>query len=128
MKRVIISAPAGIALDMLTDEQRAGINAVFGQFVLPMPGTVESDGQIVIDATTNDNFDTRAIVDLELPFGVLGCWQWDGATLTELQPLSETFIDYLPLTHEYDAEGNVTATHPPVLHMPHNFAGWQDVI
>ena len=124
MKRAIIKAPEGISLDKLTKEQQAAIIFVFAQFVLPMPGTIVFDNNIIIDSITGDNFDPEVMPGLDLPFELMGMWQWDGVSqdivdeetktithaLIELVPLNSEFINFLPEESE--------------LQLPHGFAGW----
>ena len=129
MKRLILTAPTGLTLDQLTPEQQSAIQSVFGQFTLPMPGTIEYNSTAILDAVTADNFNPDVLVPLGLPFTVLGMWQWDGSSdvLVELQPLSPEFINYLPDAHTYDDEGNVVSTTAPTLHIPHGWCGWPAV-
>ena len=158
MKRLILTSPTGLTLDKLTTEQQAAIQSVFTQCVLPMPGTksfgsstytitrpdpesttevplpdvIETfTGTSAIDAVTNDNFDPAVIVPLELPFTLLGLWQWTGNTqdeLATLEPLSPEFLNYLPDINTYDEEGIITSTTSPTLTIPHNWSGWADVV
>lgn len=153
MKRLILTSPTGLTLDQLTPEQQAAIQSVFAQYILPMPGTIsygtetytittpdpESTtdaplpdiiavytGTSIIDATTTDNFTVEAIVALQIPFTVMGAWEWEGnsdSPLVELQALDPSFINYLPDTT--DEEGNPV---PPILHIPNNWAAWGEVI
>lgn len=129
MKRVLLTAPATITWDALSPEQQAAINSVFGQFTLPMPGTQPYTGNVVIDAVTGDNFDPAEIALYELPFVVIGLWQWSGSgsTLTEITPLDAGFIHYLPPTHTYDEQGDVVSETPAVLHEPHRWSGWPEL-
>ena len=126
MKRIIIKTPATTTLESLTPEQQAAIRSVFTQFVLPMPGTKTNSGHILIDAVVGDNFNPDNI----LPFTIMGMWQWDGGdTLTELQPLDVSFIDFLPDTHTYAPDTfAILTTTPPVLHEPHRWGGWPEVV
>jgi hypothetical protein len=112
LKRAILKIPEGLEISQLTQEQQAAIAGVFAQFVMPMPGTIPDDGYIVIDSITGDNYDPETMPGLELPFELLGLWQWDGVSdeLVELMPLDAGFTNYLP-------EGS-----DPQL--PHGFAGW----
>ena len=130
MKRLILTCPTGLTLDLLTQEQQAAIQSVFAQFTLPMSGTIEYNGLVILDAITNDNFNPDVLVPLGLPFTILGMWQWDGTSdvLTELQPLLGGFINYLPSVIEYDIEGNVVSRSIPLLHIPHGWCGWPEVI
>ena len=153
MKRLILTSPTGLTFDQLTPEQQAGIDSVFAQYIMPMPGTISYGtdtytiiipdpasteevplpdiievftGLSILDATTTDNFTVEAIIALELPFTVMGMWEWLGNAndaLIELQALDPSFINYLPDTT--DEDGNPV---PPVLHIPNNWAGWPEVI
>ena len=112
MKRAILKIPEGLELSQLTQEQQAAIASVFAQFVMPMPGTIPFDGHIIIDSITGDNFDPETMPGLELPFELMGFWQWDWTSenLIEFVPLNLEFINFLP-------EGSE-------LKLPHSFAGW----
>jgi len=112
MKRAILKIPEGLELSQLTKEQQAAIASVFAEFVMPMPGTIPFDGHIVIDAITGDNYDTETMPGLNLPFELLGLWQWDWTreNLIEWVPLNLEFSNFLP-------EGAELA-------IPHGFAGW----
>ena len=153
MKRLILTSPTGLTFDQLTAEQQAGISSVFAQYIMPMPGTISYGtdtyttttpdpdsttdaplpditevytGLSILDATTTDNFTVEAITALQLPFTVMGMWEWSGNAndpLIELQPLDPSFINYLPDTT--DEDGNPV---PPVLHIPNNWAGWPEVV
>lgn len=109
MKRVILSAPAELEWANLTENQQAAITSVFGEYVMPMPGTVEHNGLKIIDAVTTDSFDPANIPILGLPFEMLGLWQWDGGNLTVLEALDEAFYDYIE-----------TGTRV----IPHSWSGW----
>ncbi len=130
MKRLILTCPTGLTLDQLTQEQQAAIQSVFAQFTLPMSGTKEFNGNVILDAITNDNFDPAVLVPLGLPFTILGMWQWSGRgdVLTELQALAPEFINYLPDVSTYDDVGNVLTTTAPTLHIPQCWCGWPEVV
>lgn len=109
MKRVILSVPSDLDWDDLTEEQQAAISGVFGQYVMPIPGTIEYAEQKIIDAVTIDSFDPANIPVLGLPFEVLGLWQWDGNNMTTLEALHEEFFNFV--------SSNTNA-------IPHAWAGW----
>lgn len=109
MKRVILSAPATLDWGDLTEDQQTAITGVFGEYVMPMPGTIEYSGRKIIDAVTIDSFDPANIPILGLPFETLGLWQWDGDALTILEALHETFYDYV--------ETGIRV-------IPHSWSGW----
>lgn len=114
--RLLILVPQGLTFDMLTVEQQAAINGVFGQYVLPMPSTKPLSGQVVLDALAADNFDASTIPQLGLPFEVLAQWKDDGSVVI---PLNETvFLNYLSEPEEGEK----------ILHEPHTWAGWPKVI
>lgn len=144
MKRLILTSPTGLTLDQLTPEQQSAIQSVFAQYILPMPGTISYGtdsytittadpdstteaplpdiievftGLSILDAVTSDNFNPESIITLQLPFTVMGMWQWEGnadSPLVELQALDPSFINYLPIGS--------------ILHIPNNWAGWPEVI
>src|SRR5690606_12072114 len=116
--------------DTLTNEQVAALQSVNAQFVLPMPGTITANGYHLVDGVAGDNFLPEVMPDLGMNWQVVGLWQWDGKAkeVTTLVPLDgDTLLAHLPPTPEYDDEGNVTRTLPPVLHLPHAIAGWPPV-
>lgn len=79
-----------------------------------MPGTIEHEGHLILD-----------LIDTDLPAQIIGQWQWDGkGPLIEIVPLDAALLDHLPPTHEYDVDGEIIATHPPVLHLPSEWSGW----
>ena len=124
MKRVIVAAPETIALDQLTVDQQLGLEAVMAQFVMPMPGMIPHGGQQIIDCVMKDNFDPQAIADLDLPFTIMGYWEVNGAQVIEHVPLDPGFINSLPDRVTYDEDGNEVSRLPPVLTLPHAWAGW----
>ena len=125
MKRIIVTAPASITLDQLTVDQQLGLEAVMAQFVMPMPGTKSHEGQQIIDCAMKDNFDPQAIADLGLPFTIMGYWTWDGSGAVQtVTPLDPGFINFLPDRVTLDEEGNEVSRLPPVLTLPHAWAGW----
>jgi len=110
--RVLMLVPEGLTFEALTPEQQAAISSVFGQYVLPMYGTVPAAGKVVCDAVAGDNFDPGAIGSLGLPFELIGMWKDDG---TIALPLNEAeFMARLP-----EPEEGVK-----VLHEPHRWSGW----
>lgn len=129
MKRVILSIPEGTTLESLTVEQQVAIRSVFGQFSLPMPGTIPFNLRVLCDAVTADNFDPSVMPGLGIDWPVVGLWQWDGANApVELQALdSGTLLAHLPDVVTYNEAGEIVSTLPPTLHVPHIWAGWPAV-
>ncbi len=125
MKRAIYRVPAGI-LSMLTPEQLDALQSVLAQYAFPMPGTIEHDGFALVDGVTQDNFDPAVMPALGMDWECLGLWQWPGSgPLRELVPLAaDAMLLHLPDVVTYDQDGEVVDTAPPVLHVPHNWAGW----
>lgn len=120
--RVLMLVPEGLTFEALTPEQQAAISSVFGQYVLPMYGTVPASGKVVCDAVAGDNFDPSSIATLGLPFELIGMWKDDG---TIAIPLNEAeFMARLPDTKIYDESGSVVGSASPVLHEPHRWSGW----
>lgn len=133
MKRIILTCPSGLTFDQLTQEQQDAVNSVFAQYVMPIPGTKEFNGKILIDAVTGDNFDPATIQPLGLPFEVIANYQWDGVSTTYNEIItaldSNLFLSYLEDIKEYDSEGNlVSSTAPTVAFEPHRFGGWPAII
>jgi len=130
MKRAILRLPEGTRYDALTPEQQEAIHSVFAQFVLPMPGTVTAAGFELVDGLTEDNFDPAVMPGLGMDWPVVGLWHWDADdALAVIKPLDgAVLLAHLPPSHDVDDDGQITATHPPVLHIPHNWAGWPPVL
>ncbi len=115
--RVLFLIPEGLTFDMLTPEQQAAIQSVFGQFVLPMPDTIPANNKVVCDGLAADNFDPSTLGPLGLPFEIIGLWEWDGADyINEVVPIDAVaFMAHLPLDENGD---------PQPLHEPHRWSGW----
>ena len=130
MKRAIFRLPEGTRYGTLSVQQQEAIRSVFAQFVLPMPGTNAADGFELVDGVTEDNFDPSVMPGFGMDWPVVGLWRWDGdSALAVIEPLDEyALLAHLPPTHDVDDDGQIIATHPPVLHMPHNWAGWPPIL
>lgn len=88
---------------MLTPEQQAAIQSVFGQFVLPMPDTIPANNKVVCDGLAAENFDPSTLGPLGLHFEIIGLWEFDGENSIEVVPLNETaFMAHLPLGENGD--------------------------
>lgn len=127
MRRSIWVIPASTTLDTLTPEQQEAIAAVYSQFVLPMPGTVEHDGKILVDGITADSFDPSVMPGLGLDWECLYLCQWDlvSPEVTEIVPLDlDKFMNHVPDIVEHDENGAPIATHAPERKLAHNWAGW----
>ncbi len=114
MKRVLLLVPEGLTFDMLSVEQQAAINSVFGQYVNPMPATITHNGMQVVDAVTADNFNPTVMVDFGIDWPIVGIMQWDGASeeVTIIQPLDvELYRQHMP-------DGTVTECH--------RWSGWPE--
>ncbi len=111
MKRAWLRIPEGLSFDMLSDEQQAAINSVFGQYVLPMPGLQASEGFVLCDAVTKDNFDPAAMAQFGIDWEVILLAQWDG----EAAYYNEMII---PLNQEvyvgHTLDGVIAETHRPL--------------
>lgn len=114
MKRVLLLVPEGLTFDILSVEQQAAINSVFGQYANPMPSTIPANGMQVVDAVTADNFDPAVMPEYGIDWPVIGMWQWDGKaeTTTEIQKLDTDLFS----SHSID--GIITECH--------RWAGWPD--
>ena len=128
MKRLLMLVPEGLTFDMLTEEQQAAINSVFGQYVMPMPDTNGYDGFKICDAVCTVEFEVENMADLGLDWQIIGQWVWNGENgVTEITPLDEQiFMNYLLDTTVYDGDGNQMVTIPAVFHEPHKWSGWPD--
>lgn len=113
--RLILQVPEALTFDMLTQDQQDAIASVFGQYVVPMPGTVPSGGMKVVDAVTAPNFNPANMAQHGLIWPILGMWQDDG---TAVIPLDEAKF----LAHLLPPEDG-----PAVLHEPHRWAGWPEL-
>lgn len=113
-KRVILRIPVTLSFEALTPEQQAAIASVFGQFAMPMPGTISNNGYKLCDAVTAENFQPERMALYNFNWPLVGMWQDDGTTLV---PFDETtFMQHLPAPEQGDK----------VLHEPHKWAGWPD--
>lgn len=127
MYRLFIEVPEGLTFDMLTAEQKAAVASVFGQYVLPMPSTQTANGKVLMDGLAGDNFNPQAVIDLGLPFTIIGMWHSEQEE--PIIPLdTEKFLAHLPDTVVYDDEGNELSRAPAHLHEPHTWAGCRSVI
>lgn len=115
-KRVLLLVNEGLTFDMLPPEQQAAINGVFGQYFMPMPGTRASDGFVICDAVTTDTFDPTLMDDFGILWPIIALWENDG---TVLIPLNEA--EYLARL-EPDENGDI------ILHEPHRWMGWPELI
>ncbi len=113
--RVILLVPEALEFSMLNEDQQAAIASVFGQYVMPMPGTVTASGMKVVDAITTDNFNPASMGQHGLNWPILGMWNSEGVPVI---PLDEAvFLAHLPTPDVGDK----------VLHEPHRWAGWPEV-
>lgn len=116
MKRVLLLVPEGLTFDMLSEEQQAAINSVFGQYANPMPATIPANGMQIVDAVTADNFDPDVMPQYGIDWPVIGLFQWDGKAeeITTVQVLdTETYGKHMP-------DGVAAECH--------RWAGWPDCI
>jgi len=132
MKRAIIRVPEGVRFDSLTAEQQAAIRDVFAEFALPVPGTIAANGYELVDGLTRDNFDPAVMPGLGMDWPVVGLWQWNGdkgSAMDVLVPLDEAvLLSHLAPRREYDEDGELVTTHPPVLHEPFTWFGWPPIL
>jgi hypothetical protein len=123
--RLILQVPEGLTFDMLTQDQQEAIASVFGQYVMPMPGTQPAVGMKVVDAVTAPNFNPANMAQHGLSWPILGMWSSDGNAVI---PLDEAkFLAHLPPVQAYDNDGNPAGeAAPATMHEPHSWAGWQE--
>lgn len=121
-KRVLLLIPEGLTFDMLTEEQQKAINAIFGEYVIGMTGTVPKDGTIICDALCSDAFNPANMAALGIDWTILALWS---ASNDIIVPLDQPeFLARLAPVNTYDAEGNVLTTEPAtVLIEPQRWAG-----
>lgn len=96
---------------MLQPEQQAAINSVFGQYVLPMPGTLPADGLVICDALTASNFKPEVMGEYGIGWPIIGMWNYEGNTVVSLD--KDELQKRLP-------EGGL-------LHEPHRWSGWPKI-
>lgn len=126
MKRVLLLVPEGLTFDLLTEEQQAAINAIFGQYVLPMPSSHAEDGLVICDAVCADAFDPDNMVALGLTWPIIGMWYWESnGGLEELVALDEDeFLSRLDDIPVYDPETEQTTYTLATLKEVHRWSGW----
>ena len=112
MKRVLLLVPEGLTFDMLSVEQQAAINSVFGQYANPMPSTIPANGMQIVDAVTADNFDPAVMPQYGIDWPVIGLFQWDGKT------------EQITTVQELDVETYSTHMVDGVAVECHSWAGW----
>lgn len=114
--RTILRIPVGLTFDQLPTELQAAISRIFGQYVMPMPGTVPADGYVLCDAVTLDTYDPESMAQYGINWPTVGLWTVKGEAEV---PFDEAaFMRHLP-----DPEDGVK-----VLYEPHKWAGWPDLI
>ena len=160
MKRLLISYPTGLKVDYLTREQKTIFGIIFYQGVFPTPGTIsygnetysisilnpEStievelpnidkilSGESILDTVVNDEFNTDVLLQSDIPFTILGEWNWsqeNNSSLITVKSLDQLFINFLPEINTYDSKGVPTETMiaPSTIYIPHNWSGWPEVI
>ena len=116
-KRILFRVPEDTVIDGLTEQQRAAIHALHGQFVV-MPNTIPHEGHKIIDAICDDAFDVSLLFALGLAWQLVGVWTDAGQTLLPIS--ADVFIDHLP--QPVDENGNPSGE--KVLHEPHRWSGW----
>lgn len=106
--RVILRIPIGLDFEALSAMQQEAIRSVFGQFVMPMPGTQNTLLWKLADAVTLDNFKPEQMGLYGLTWPIVGMWDESG---TALRPFDEAaFREHLPAGSD--------------LIEPHRWAGW----
>ena len=115
--RIILAVPEGFTFEMLSEEQQAGIHAIFGHYEMPIPNTQAYNGTVLCDAITNDAFDPNDEA-LGITWPIMYLEKIGGEVLVELD--KELFLKYLPDKVITDEEGNETSE-PAVFHEPHRW-------
>jgi len=124
--RILLLIPEGLTFDMLTQEQQTAINSVFGEYTLPMVGTIAANGKVICDALALNTFNPVAMVEVGLPFEIIGMWDFQGTALTTFNEAE--FMARLPETPIMDESGFQIGSAPAVLHEPCSWGGWPRVI
>lgn len=106
---VYLLIPENTDFEDLTEAQQQGIRDIFGQYVMPMPGTQAYDGTVICDAICDDTFNPEAMSPLGLTWEIIGMWREDG---TNIVPLNQTKFTERLLSES------------PTLHQPHQWSGW----
>lgn len=128
MKRLLLKAHKDFTVDSLSPAEQSAINSVFAQLSLPMLGTVEYNESIVIDVVTAESVTLENFGNLNLPLELYGMWDCRcSGELNTIVPLNTDFINFLPVPVSIDSEGNEVVL-DKVLALPHNWAGWADVV
>jgi hypothetical protein len=104
--RVLLLVPEGLELSALTTE---AIASVFGQYVMPKPGTVAVDGTVICDAVTTGNFEPETMAGFGMTCPIIGMWNAFGEEIIPLEVDTYT-------AHRVD--GTVVDGH--------NWAGWPE--
>lgn len=81
----------------------------------PMIGTLEKDGQVIVDALMT-----------EVPDDAYAAWCRQGNVIVPLD--AADFTARLAPVVVYDEDGEIISTTPAVLHEPSTWAGWPPVI
>jgi len=124
--RVILRVPEALTFEALSPEQQAAIASVFGQFVIPMPGTVPFGGYKLVDAITSPDFHPERMALYGMNWPAVGLWDNSGVALAPFD--ATTMLAHIAPTQAYDIDGNpVGEPTPPVLHEPHRWAGWPEL-
>lgn len=120
--RILLIVPEAFRVKNLSAANKAKIDGAVERHVFPMPLTQAVNGEVVLDAIVNDTF-----VKTSIPNGaeLIGAWDEKGR---EIVPLNgERFLPFLPPTYSLNDKDEVIET-PAVLHEPHKWAGWPDIL
>lgn len=111
--RVILRVPTALEVSSLSAEQQQAIQSVFGQFVMPMPGTVNTGSWKLADAVTLDTFEPERMALYGMNWPIVGMWNDLGESLLPFD--TAAFMQHLPEPDDGSEK---------VLHEPHRWAGW----
>ena len=130
MKRVMFLSPKGLMHGGLTASDKSAISQIFDTMVINVPETDVFGGKVLIDSIVPDEFSEKELKDAGFNFTIIGIWQWDGINdIKELMPFdSGKLFERLKPKNNYDGDGEVISTTPAILHEPHKFAGWPNLI
>ena len=125
MLRLIIRVPIAIqSFSQLSAAHQEAIQRVFGQYVLPMPGTIAADSFQICDGVSREL--DWSILTNQWGWPVIGVMGEDGDIVLPLDQV--IFTRHLPDTPEYNNSGEIIGTRPAVFHEPHNWAGWASFV
>jgi hypothetical protein len=123
----------GTSWENLSDPQKEAILGVKGEYpkTVRMAGTLPRNGKVILDTLMDPTFRPEIMDQLGFNWEILGQWRYDFDTeeLETIVPLDEQrYLDFLPEVKQYDEDGAVISSSPPVLKQTHKWQGMPDLI